>query len=351
MTKVECSVLRGLAILCIMLHNYIHWLPGVAIENEFAFSASHNDYFCQTLIGKDFLINLFSYWGHLGVPIFVFLSGYGLARKYDNHEHIHASNFLRSHYMKLFIPLLLGTLVFMVISFLMGSLEYSIPRVVLQCTMLLNLIYSYEFYYAPGPYWYFGLTMQFYIIYYLFVYKKSLKALVVLTIFSHIILALLESYTNVLILTKYNFIGWMLPFCMGVILSRKLNDKIVAKKWLIIALSSSFLLLFIFGFSYQLWLVIPIIVVIIALCFIKLLPSRFQPIFDYIGKISMLIFVVHPIVRSLTFPLALNNNYYWGILAYVSLTISAAFIVSQILRFISVFSARYHEHQRNNLLQ
>lgn len=337
MTKFECSILRGLAILCIILHNYSHSLPGIAKENEFAFSASHNEYFCQTIIGKDFILNLFSYWGYLGVPIFVFLSGYGLTQKYDKCKKIYASNFLRSHYLKLFVPLLLGTLVYMVISFYVGSLEYSIPRIILQCTMLLNIVYPYECYYAPGPYWYFGLTMQFYIIYYLFVYKKTLNYLIVLTILSHIILALLQNYTKVLIFTKYNFIGWMLPFCMGVIFSRKLNDKIIPKKLLIIFISSSFLLLIIFGYSYQLWLMIPIIVVIIALCLIKLLPSRLLPIFNYIGKVSLLIFVIHPIVRNLTLSLALNNNYYWGISAYVSITICVAFLVSQVLRFISVF--------------
>ena len=75
MTRLECSALRCIAIVSIMLHNFCHWLPGAAPENEFSFSLEHYDYFWKSVLGTDFAIQIFSFFGHLGVPIFVFLTG------------------------------------------------------------------------------------------------------------------------------------------------------------------------------------------------------------------------------------------------------------------------------------
>lgn len=113
MNRLECSALRGIAILGIVLHNFAHQLPGAALENEFAFNAERNAYFWQSLISSDWLIHIFSYTGHLGVPVFVFLSGYGLAQKYDKCERIKIVDFLISHYKKLLVPMLIGTFFFL----------------------------------------------------------------------------------------------------------------------------------------------------------------------------------------------------------------------------------------------
>ena len=83
MTKLECEVCRAYAIIAIFLHNYIHWLPNTPQENEFEFDViRHWDFIHSIESGNDIFINLLSYLGHLGVPVFVFLSGYGLAQKY-----------------------------------------------------------------------------------------------------------------------------------------------------------------------------------------------------------------------------------------------------------------------------
>ena len=37
MKRIECSALRCIAIICIMIHNYAHKMPGAAQENEFAY--------------------------------------------------------------------------------------------------------------------------------------------------------------------------------------------------------------------------------------------------------------------------------------------------------------------------
>ena len=38
LTRSECAILRGIAILGIVLHNYCHWLGPVVKENEYTFT-------------------------------------------------------------------------------------------------------------------------------------------------------------------------------------------------------------------------------------------------------------------------------------------------------------------------
>lgn len=83
----ECQVLRGLAIFSIFMHNFCHLFKWTAHENEFSFLSENVAYFWENLYSKFFIVHLFSYLGHLGVPVFVFLTGYGLAIKYSNTHH------------------------------------------------------------------------------------------------------------------------------------------------------------------------------------------------------------------------------------------------------------------------
>ena len=105
LTKGQCTLLRGIAILGIVLHNLAHTFPFAVKENEYTFS-----------LGRTFLLNeyahdipatlpiqLLSFFGHYGVPIFVFLSGYGLVMKYERTDgKVSTASFLSYNYLKLF---------------------------------------------------------------------------------------------------------------------------------------------------------------------------------------------------------------------------------------------------------
>ena len=85
----QCNALRGIAIIGIFLHNFCHWLkPGIILENEYNFNFNFSrqmwDYLTQGGIDMYLPIQFFSFFGHYGVPIFLFLSGFGLVMKYEN---------------------------------------------------------------------------------------------------------------------------------------------------------------------------------------------------------------------------------------------------------------------------
>ena len=73
-----------MAILSIILHNYTHWMHGAIFENEFMYQSWHVSKLLDYLSHPDGRLPLqfFSFFGHYGVVIFVFLSAYGLEKKY-----------------------------------------------------------------------------------------------------------------------------------------------------------------------------------------------------------------------------------------------------------------------------
>ena len=303
-------------------------MPGAAQENEFAYHFENDNNFRQLLFSSDFLTHIFSYWGHLGVPIFVFLSGYGLALKYDNHVQIKWKNYLESHYKKLFFPLLFGTLAYIAVVFIIdGNIHYSIARFFFQCTMLLNMIYPYEQNITPGPYWYFGMTMQLYLLYLFVIHRKSAKYLIGITVISVVFMGLLIYDTHrILIWTKYNVLGWMTPLALGVLAARYLSYI----HYLSIALVFFCLLpcLILCGQNYYLWLMTPVVVILMGIAFVKLIPSFVWENVKEIGDISLYILIVHPIVREVTLPISIYWGS-WGIIVYASVSLIISLLVAK----------------------
>ncbi|MCK5677861.1 MAG: hypothetical protein KAH72_05235, partial [Flavobacteriaceae bacterium] len=82
----QTTIFKGIAIFMIAMHNYFHWIAPKPGENEFDFNYIRLENYIdilshQTLFG---LQATFSYFGHYGVQIFLFLSAYGLTKKYGN---------------------------------------------------------------------------------------------------------------------------------------------------------------------------------------------------------------------------------------------------------------------------
>lgn len=326
MTRLECSALRCIAIVSIMLHNFCHWLPGAAPENEFSFSLEHYDYFWKSVLVTDFAIQIFSFFGHLGVPVFVFLTGYGLAQKYDKMEHLEWKSFLYNHWKKLFIPLVVGTLIYLLVMFVLeGHLVCSVSRIIVQCTMLLNFISPMHL--LPMPYWYLGMTMQLYVLYVLFVHNRSLKPLLLIAVASLIIMACFVNYPQGVVLSKFNCIGWLVPLCMGIVFSRYQSMVHVERGGVLIGiLSISLLLVLLFGFNYFTWLFIPLLIVILSVGIVKYVPVFFQQRMDSIGKNSLYFLIVHPITREMIIPFVPNLGGYVSIFLYLFATLIVVYV-------------------------
>lgn len=81
LTRDNSLLLRGVAILFIVLHNYLHYPQfGFSGENEMSFSAAKAEgFFSAITVGSNLIGEFISHLGWIGVPVFVFLTGYGIA--------------------------------------------------------------------------------------------------------------------------------------------------------------------------------------------------------------------------------------------------------------------------------
>ena len=182
----ESKALRGIAILGIMLHNYCHFLGFAVKENEYTFTATKPMQLLGRLMHADqyLFVHVLSFFGHYGVPVFLFISGFGLVCKYEQRtpQPVRALPFVGYHYLKLLRLMFLGYIAFAVVSYLHphGYHGYTVGRVAAQLLMYINLLPDPDHIIKPGPYWFFGLMLQLYIVYRLLIYRQRSAGVVAL---------------------------------------------------------------------------------------------------------------------------------------------------------------------------
>ena len=376
LSRTESSALRGIAILGIILHNYCHFLGFAVKENEYKFDPSRPMQFLNKFfsLDSDLFIHLFSFLGHYGVPIFLFISGYGLVKKYEAHpkggEPASAKEaspsgrfggaFIKKHFLKLFRLMVIGYLVFIGIYLLRhsdGAQVYSWDRVLAQLTMTINFFYfDPDHIIKPGPYWYFGLMLQLYILYILVIHRwRSNWLLAALAIGSVALECCFVDNPDWLNYIRYNFIGALLPFCMGIWIAREeeplsnsrppscspagapiLRFFTLHSSLFTLVVSALFVL---FGsLSFWTWLFVPVFVVTGAIATVKLISNSslftLHSSLSWFGSISAMLFVMHPIARELIISHYRRIDIYGGIFIYLLSSVALAMLLKWILQFI-----------------
>lgn len=74
LTPVQTLFLKGFAILCIMSHNFFHWVPPVTYENEMHFYPMYFSRFLQDFTWPDAINCLFSFGDFTGFICSFFLA-------------------------------------------------------------------------------------------------------------------------------------------------------------------------------------------------------------------------------------------------------------------------------------
>ena len=236
LSRAECTAMRGIAILAIVLHNYCHFIGKIVKENEYQFFTSNNDRLWHALTNPDELlpVHLLSYFGHYGVPVFLFLSGFGLVKKYEKNERIEELKngslqsfnpsilqFLKYNYLKLLRMLIVGFSLFIIVDMLTpGRFQFHWYNVVAQLAMYINVLPEPDRIIWPGIYWFFGLMIQLYIIYRLLLYRRNSWWVVGLIAVCWLLQAFCDPEGETLNRLRYNSIGGMLPFGLGIIVAR-----------------------------------------------------------------------------------------------------------------------------------
>jgi hypothetical protein len=292
----EADAMRGVAILVIFLHNFLHHvLP--TVENEFDFSLLRVEGFVQSLEHNPLwaMADILSFVGWYGVVVFIFLSGYGLVRKFEGEDNprLGVWSFVRSRWFKVFKLMLLPMLIFAVVwSAFMGKL-FPLEQLAQQLLLVGNVAFPHAL--QPGVYWFFGLIFQLYIFYRLCLYRRSTTWIIMLNILCLALLVGLWLYGDVNIFSwmRHNFFGWILPFSLGVLFARYDFGVLFANRGVNLAVVLfSGPLLVAMNYDPYLWLLSPVVAIVAAVSLAKIWQGGV-----WLGGLSSFIFVIHPIVR------------------------------------------------------
>ena len=405
----QTQALRGLAILGIILHNYCHFLKFAVKENEYTFTAEKPRQLLEKLmsIDSDLFIHILSFFGHYGVPVFLFISGYGLVKKYEAPHSApegatnvsvpdgnvappgaeggglsSSLSFLLRHFRKLFRLMIWGFLLFVAVYFLRhddGATVYTWDRIAAQLTMTVNFLYEHpDRIIKPGPYWYFGLMMQIYALYIFVIHRWRSNWLLLALVAVCWMVQVIVPAPDALNFVRYNFIGGLLPFALGVALARyegacrgyggacrgyggtgvrgcensneALNGNLAPSHLptsaptdsnlaprtshlvpreinLAPTIIISALAVFAGSFWFHSWLWVPLFIVVGAVATVRLMPQWLLKPCAWVGGISAALFVMHPLMREIIIPHYRHTDIYFGIAVYLLASVAAAMML------------------------
>lgn len=357
MSRQIVTLLKGVGILLIITHNYMHWLPDCVAENEYTFNIERINQLADYLAngGPHIILNFLSHFGHYGVAIFLFLSGYGLTRKYETPlqttdtktiqtgepKQIALFRFIGNHALKLWKLMVPAVLLFVAIEMYLGTWNRPWSRLLPLLGFYSNLQPERDL--ILGPWWWFGLMMQFYVIWRLLIYrsgKLTLYITIAICLLTQIAAAWIErgnlasdsTLTNYL---HYNFPCSMLAFGLGVAHARYNLDWL--RQWWspLVGLS----LIIVGAFNAGIWCISSVGIIMIVVTFatnfkVRLHSSHIRYITPhhtlvFFGKISAWLFAIHPIVRTYAIKMAKNNDdtyVYLSILIYLAGSVFLAWL-------------------------
>jgi peptidoglycan/LPS O-acetylase OafA/YrhL len=306
LTRNDTTALKGVCIALIVLHNYFHSFPGWRIENEFAFSTWKFQYFNEHVTSGFYnAVGLFfSYFGHYGVQMFVFLSAYGLYLSYQN-KPIRYWPFVRSRVWKLWPAFFLAVLFLIALTIITTRRLYHpdlYGGALLRLSLLSNLVPGKSFD-VVGPWWFYSMIVQFYL---LFPLLRNLFNRY--GVWPLALLSALSWLLQMLFTAKLNSLGWTLNtlvighlpvFCLGFVFAKYKNT---ALPWTVFL--GAGVLFYLGNMHSAAWVFSQFCVTILLLYGYVLLKKLIRPgagvfrrLLFFAGNLSMYLFAVNGFLR------------------------------------------------------
>ena len=314
LNKNQTNILKAIAITLIVFHNFLH-MVSISGANEMSLDPDRIfrffDVFSTFNKTSIFLYfrEIMSYIGWAGVPIFVFISGFGLTKTFIKKEPSNYISYLFPRIKKLYFLFIFGYLIFfvmLIISLGADFNKYDYIRFVILSLLVMpiknyNLDIAYRY---IGPGWYFCLATQLYLLFpFLFKYSKKykLKGCLTLLAISYVIIYITTPIANKFGYPIYaNFIGHLPEFIFGIMLamykSVKITWKIILPTVILFILANFYDVFFPFTFITFTILLLVVTYPIYA----KISPSNvIYKTLVFIGKISMFMFIINAPIRNL----------------------------------------------------
>ena len=320
-SKRDTNIIKGFAILCIVLHNYFHWLWPSPGENEFDFAPERIQKLFQTLGAEpgEWVNLLFSYLGHYGVQLFILISGFGLTVSMM-HKPRTWESFIMVRLKKLYPLFLVGILACFLGKIVMegkpfGSYEWTEIgyKLLFIHTLMPNSGLS-----VNGPWWFFALIFQLYLLFPLLFRWIRKGGWITFACVCALCYGLIFLFRYVLTdcfgeFVMQNAPGHLPEFCLGMVLACH-EGKRLHPLWLVLAVA-----VFCLGNFYALFYPFTFLALSVIAVFayegLKSLPLPKHWIgtpLAYFGGISMTMFAVHGYFRTPLLLFAVNQPGPWG---------------------------------------
>lgn len=329
----DTIVLKGLAILAIVLHNFFHFI-NPAQQNEFVFHPGSFGVFLREVSQPTHSIQaFFSFFGHFGVQIFMFLSAYGLAKSHWT-ERCTWTHFMAGRIRKLYPTVLVIVIPWLCLMMTtVGPHRFFTEVAPPILAMLLGVSTLMGFGLPPvGPWWFIPFIVQFYALwFFLRAVAKRFGSPGLLTVAAG---CLLMTYLADPFLSRWSVnllmtpIGRMPVICFGIAAAR-LHARVPA------VLAASGLAAGILGSMYRSMFPFTFIGMLLVSLWMYMQCRgllRRSRLLVRIGECSMLIFLLNGIVRDYLVGKASGpaSQLYWGFLS-AALTIAIANLIARLL--------------------
>lgn len=317
-TKTDTLFFKGIGILMIVFHNYLHRIPGYGLENEGRFVTRNFIDFLNlftTFSIADFFGALFGFLGHYGVQLFIVFSAYGLSIQYRNSKEP-PLKFVLPRLKKIYFLLFFAIAVCLIINHFTGrglSVFEIGKRTVLLSTTLSSFSHDFMYSMFSGPFWFFALIIQVYILFPL-IYKFTTsfpqeKVWIVFALSFLVFYAVFFTLEDV----EYTLLKWPVKFAtLGNILGHLpevvLGITMAHFKFISFRKSTLFLAFVVFIGSQLHVTLFPLGFLAVSILLIqgvsylnRVSPTKFKNVILYVGQISMILFIVNGPLRFFEF--------------------------------------------------
>ncbi|WP_034058156.1 acyltransferase family protein [Lacinutrix jangbogonensis] len=354
LSKTDSTLLKGIAILFVFTHNFLHWIAPMLGENEFFYREAPANNFINGLL-KDPL-NTPRYISiyiapFIALHLFIFLSGYGLTSAYINKK-INFKSFIVKRLSKLypvFTIALIGLFVYKYVIFRAEFTQITAIDFFLRYTLLANFIPG-KLFVLNGPFWFYSLIVQLYFCFPVLIYllKKRTRNVIVVALLALVLIFCLNDYFSYMNFSLYSiFIGHLPIFIFGMLYSQYAEVINKQFRWLV----PLALLLFVLGlYNMYFWYLSYTTFIILVLALFNFLkkykaPKYINQFLLFSGGLSYYIFAVHGFLRTPWVRLAnkADNDifHYLYLLVFTIIIYLVAMMTREIERYYFRLLAKY----------
>ncbi len=306
LNKDQVNIMKAIAIILIVLHNFFNHITDIGV-NEMFFDSDRVYRLWDKLIEYPNIWNttleLISYYSWPAVLLFIFISGYGLAKRYLGKEKFDTKSYYIHHTTKLLALYIFAHIIYFILVSRTIDIE-EFGEFIIQTIFLPFKNYNEELMFKySGPFWYFCLVAQLYLIFPLILFgikKYGENFLLILFPFSYLLIYIMTPLAEKVEYPIYgNIFGHLPEFTLGILLAFSPKYRITIWSFIIalgIAITANFYEI-VHPLSYL------ALLIIILYTFYPLyanLPAKsiMYKTLVFIGKISMFMFIVNTMIRE-----------------------------------------------------